>query len=460
MSTTETGALRRLSRDTRPPERIAHLGIGAFGRSHQAWYTARAADAADWGIVGYTGRRPDLAEALSRQDGLFTLLTRSDAEDRAEIVGSVVTAHPGADTAAFVRQLADPHTALVTLTVTEAAYRVDGPDGAPSDLAHDLGLLPGAAAARAGADLPALRTPLARLLLGLEHRRRADAGPIALVPCDNLPGNGAVLSDALARLSERSLPPLLSFLEESVSFVSSSVDRITPRIDPAAALRAAELSGFADEVPVLAEPFADWRLAGEFPGGRPDWESAGAQPVDDIEPYELRKLWLLNGAHTLMAYAGIARGHRTVADAADDAVIAGWVEELWDEACAHLPASADLQLAEYRTRLQERFRNRAMQDELTRIGAEGVTKLNARIAPVLRAERAAGRRGTGSARAVALWARGAMRGELPPDSEQARIRAALEDAPTMRAVVSVVDPQLADDAALVSDILRLADDAL
>jgi len=60
-----------------------------------------------------------------------------------------------------------------------------------------------------------------------------------------------------------------------------------------------------DGAPVVTEPFASWVISGDFPAGRPQWEQAGALFVDDIEPYERRKLWLLNGAHSILAYLGL-----------------------------------------------------------------------------------------------------------------------------------------------------------
>jgi len=61
---------------------MVHLGVGNFHRAHQAWYTAHAPDADEWGIAAFTGRRPDMAQSLAPQDGLYTLITRSgDGED-------------------------------------------------------------------------------------------------------------------------------------------------------------------------------------------------------------------------------------------------------------------------------------------------------------------------------------------------------------------------------------------
>ena len=104
--------------------RIVHLGLGAFHRAHQAWYTQHASDGAQWGIAAFTGRRPDAAMALAAQDGLFTLIERGGNGDTFELMTSIVEAHDGADVAALSRLVAAPTTAMVTLTITEAAYNL------------------------------------------------------------------------------------------------------------------------------------------------------------------------------------------------------------------------------------------------------------------------------------------------------------------------------------------------
>src|ERR1700721_1187086 len=68
------------------PVRLLHLGLGNFFRAHQAWYPHRAADAAEWGIAAFTGRRPGLARTLAAQDGLYTLVVRGAAGDRPEVI--------------------------------------------------------------------------------------------------------------------------------------------------------------------------------------------------------------------------------------------------------------------------------------------------------------------------------------------------------------------------------------
>lgn len=70
------------------PVRIVHLGIGNFYRAHAAWYTNQAPDAAEWGIAAFTGRRPDAAEALAPQDGLYALITKGADGDEVEVISS------------------------------------------------------------------------------------------------------------------------------------------------------------------------------------------------------------------------------------------------------------------------------------------------------------------------------------------------------------------------------------
>ncbi|MGN6445822.1 mannitol dehydrogenase family protein [Amnibacterium sp.] len=381
-----------------PPVRIVHLGLGAFHRAHQAWYTAHAGDAAAWGIAAFTGRRPDVAAVLAEQDGLYTLIERGPLGDRDEVVGSVAAAIDGADTRRFVELLGRPTTAVVTLTVTEAGYRLDPagiPDPDDAELAGDLAALRRAVRTAAALDGLAPATVIGRLLVGLEARRRAGAGPLAVVPCDNLPGNGAVVRRGVLRAAEEVGAELAASVAASVSFVSTSVDRITPRTTEADVAALSARARWVDRSPVVTEPFSDWVLSGEFPAGRPAWEDAGARFVDDIEPWERRKLWLLNGAHTLLALAGPPAGHSTVAAAIGDPVLRSAVERFWDEAGRHLPESSDP--AAYRAALLQRFANARIEHGLAQIAEDSRRKVRLRIVPVAEAERTAARSAAGCA---------------------------------------------------------------
>jgi len=286
-----------------------------------------------------------------------------------------------------------------------------------------------------------------RIAVGLLARRDAGAGPIALVPCDNLQANGAalraVVRDAAALLD----PTLPAWVEENVAFVTTMVDRITPRPTAHDVALVRSLGGYDDPVPVVTEPFSEWVLEGDFPAGRPRWEDAGARFTDDIEPFEQRKLALLNGAHSLLAYAGLALGQTTVSEAIADPRCRDWVEQWWDEAAAHLPQPAG-ELDEYRAALVSRFANPAIRHLLAQIATDGSKKLRERVVPTLLAERAAGRGAAGAARVLAAWVTHVRAGQVD-DVAAERVRAAAQG-PLEDAV-----PRLLDLLGLDDDVVPL-----
>lgn len=430
-------AIPRLSRDEsrpKPPIRIVHLGLGAFHRSHQAWYTQHAGDAAEWGIAAFTGRRPDAAEVLAEQDGVFTVVERSGNGDTFDTVGSIVEAVDGADVGRLAKLVAAPATAVITLTITESAYAAKSAGNAERS------------------------TPLERLVTALAARRDAESGPIAVVSCDNLAENGDVARQAVGVLARAKDGGLAAWIDANVSFVSTSVDRITPRTTQADVDFVAASCGYRDEAAVVTEPFHNWILSGDFPAGRPRWEDAGAVFVDDIEPYENRKLWLLNGSHSILAYAGLVRGCTTVAEAMSDDVCRGAVEAFWDEASRHLPGD-ELEIPEYRKALVERFGNTRIAHHLTQIAMDGTTKLRMRALPVLAAERAVGRSGDGAARMIAAWIAYLSSTDQFHDPLAADIREArsLDGEHRTAALVALISPELAKDTAVLSHIHRQQD---
>jgi len=453
---TEDVRLSRSGGDGRAaaPVRIVHLGLGNFFRAHQAWYTENASDAAEWGIAAFTGRSTALADGLTAQGGLYTLITRAAAGDTCQVLGSVSEALPGPDTEAWLGYLADPAVRIVTLTVTEAGY-VRGADGGLDserpDIRTDLDAL--------RSDIRAsVRTTPARLVAGLSVRRAADAGPLTVVSCDNLPENGSAAARVVNDFSGLLDADLVDWIGNNVSFVTTMVDRITPATTQDDIDSVAALTGRADAGPVVTEPFTEWVLSGEFPGGRPAWEDAGARFVDDITPFEERKLWLLNGAHSLLAYAGSARGHHTIAEAVTDHVCLDWMNQWWEEASRNLTLPAQ-DVAAYRDALYERFANPRIRHLLAQIAADGSQKLPVRVLPTVRLERAKGALPVGALRVVAAWINH-LRGVGAPVKDAAADQVvALARGPLVEAVPAILDyldPELAADAAVVAAVVELS----
>lgn len=449
-----------------PRPRLIHIGLGAFHRAHQLWYTQHCEDDAahpQWGYASFSGRSADLAKALDAQDGLYTLVERGPASDEYEVISGIVEAHPAENVSRLWELLADPATAVLTITITEAAYNLGegltfDPDQAA--VAADLGTLQ-ASFADGVFDLSRVGVPASmagKVVVGLAQRRRAGAGGLAVVSCDNLSANDVAAHNAIQGLAAAVDPDLGAWVEDNVSFVATSIDRITPRTEDSVLEDVARETGYADAVPVVTEPFHSWVLQGDFPAGRPSWENAGAQFVTDIEPFERRKLWLLNGSHSLMAYAGQLRGHTTVAEAIGDPVCRAWVQEFWDEAAHHLTAPG-LDVPGYRAALLERFSNPRIAHHLAQIAMDGSTKLQLRAVPVLKAEREAGRVGTAAARAIAAWI-AYLEGRTEVSDARAELVLEANGKPAqerVRALISVLDAEFAqreDVVELISELVN------
>ncbi|UUT36628.1 mannitol dehydrogenase family protein [Microbacterium elymi] len=415
------------------PVRIVHLGLGAFHRAHQAWYTQRAGDG--WGIAAFTGRSPRAAGPLAAQDGVYALVERGVDGDAVRVITSIVEARDGADLDRLDRLMADPAVGVVTLTITEAGYRLDAAgdlDLDDPDVAADIRALRGTGAPK---------TPLGRLVRGLQARRTAGAGPIAIVSCDNIPANGAVTCRALTSLAAEVDAALGAWVTDSVSFVSTSVDRITPA--HTGEVEAVREAGWHDNATVITEPFADWVLEGEFPAGRPAWHEAGARFVDDIGPWEERKLWLLNGAHTILAVAGPPRGHTTVAEAFADPACRAMVDAFWAEAVTCLPA--DVEHVAYRRQLARRFANARIVHRLDQIAGETTTKIRYRLVPIARHLRARGEDAAGTIAALAAWVSAAIAGIPAADREADAVAAAASAPDPVAALLALVGADLDPD---------------
>jgi fructuronate reductase len=412
------------------PVRIVHIGAGAFFKAHQAWYTSSVDGSKDWGIAAFSGRSSQTIDELKAQDCVYTLIARDADKEDVQQIESITSAFDGSDEVNFTKFMKDSKVSIVTITVTEAGYRITNTGelnlGDPVVI-HDIediknGKFPTSA--------------LFRLAYGLHSRKVINAGPIAIVPCDNFPNNGKFVENAIKQIFAFYGPEELAWLAEYVSFVSTSVDRITPKVSKADVEYIQNTLGIQDSSPVVTEMFSDWILQGDFPAGRPQWEKAGAKFVAEIAPFESRKLWFLNGAHSLIAYQGLNAGHVTVDEAIRNPEILSAVNNWWDEAEKVLQDS-NLELSKYRTALLERFSNQKISHQLAQIAIDGSTKLALRIAPVAEKLQDA----PASAFVISQWVKWVGSQETINDTRSSEIQS-IKNNPVE--LVTLLSPSLAD----------------
>ncbi|TKJ32838.1 mannitol dehydrogenase family protein [Blastococcus sp. CCUG 61487] len=384
---------------------IVHLGVGGFHRSHQAMYLDRlmeAGQALDWGICGVGVLPGDraMAEAMAAQDCLYTLVvTHPDGFLGARVVGSMVEYLLAPDDPeAVVERMADPAVRIVSLTVTEGGYNVSPVTGAFD--ADEPGVV---ADLRPGA---APRTSFGLVTEALVRRRERGIAPFTVMSCDNIPGNGDVARGSFAAFAALRDPELGEWVDREVAFPNSMVDRITPATTDVHRAELRRRFGVTDRWPVVCEPWTQWVLEERFVTGRPPLEDVGVQVVDDVEPYELMKLRLLNGSHQAMGYLGALAGHTFMHEVCQDPLFRRFLHGYMDEeATPTLPPVPGIDLDSYKADLIGRFANPNMRDTLARLCAESSDRIPKFLLPVLRANLASGEEIRCSVAVLAGWAR-------------------------------------------------------
>lgn len=382
-----TSSLPRLSAETPgiacrteiPAPGIVHLGLGNFHRAHQAVYTeaAMAAHGGDWGIIGISSRSSAITDAMHAQDMLYTVVEISPEGS----TFSTPRVHTDAFVAAqepqrVVATIGAETTRIVSLTVTEHGYTYSPATGslnvADPDVQHDL----------ANSSVP--RTPIGQIVRGLQRRARTHGKPLTVLSCDNLADNGhhtqRLVREFVSLLPSSEAAETLTWIEANVTFPSSMVDRIVPATTDHYRTLVAEQLGYADQIPVPAEPFTMWILEDNFIAGRPAWEAGGAIFTDDVAAYEQLKVRLLNGTHSLIAYLGALSGAATIPDAtATDYIEVAARRVLRDEYLPSVAVPAAVDVDAYEEQLFSRWRNSALGHRTSQVGSDGSVKLRQRI---------------------------------------------------------------------------------
>ncbi len=378
---------------------IVHLGVGAFHRAHMAAYIddILAIDPS-WGIIGASLRRPDTSMALRPQDFLYTLIVRDGAGTRTRTIGALLDViDAGSDRDALIAALIDPRIRVVSLTVTEKGYCHDPATGEIDpehpDIRHDLATPAGPIS------VPGIITR------ALELRRASGTMPFTVLSCDNLPANGETTARIVVGFAALLDPGLAEYIAREVAFPSTMVDRIVPATTDADRDAVLAETGLSDAWPVVTEPFTQWVVEDHFPTGRPPLEVAGAQFAKDVRPFELMKLRMLNGSHSILAYLGYLAGYDYVSDVVADPSFRHLIHDfMTDEVIATLPTDIG-DLAAYRDSLLDRFSNPALKHRTWQIAMDGSQKLPQRLLGTIRHRLALGFGIDRAALGIAAWMR-------------------------------------------------------
>ncbi|MGY5956215.1 fructuronate reductase [Kosakonia sp. BK9b] len=356
--------------------RIVHFGFGAFHRAHQALLTDRVLNAqgGDWGICEISLFSGDvLMTQLRAQDHLYTVLEKGAEGNQPIIIGAVHEClNAKLDSlAAIIEKFCEPQVAIVSLTITEKGYCID-PASGKLDLRQP----------RIEHDLQHPHEPHSApgiLVEALHRRRERGLPPFTVLSCDNIPDNGHVVKNAVLGMAQTRSPELAEWIATHVSFPATMVDRIVPAATEESLAEISQLLGVEDPCAISCEPFIQWVIEDNFVAGRPEWEAAGVQLVQDVQPWEQMKLRMLNGSHSFLAYLGYLAGFAHINDCMQDSAFREAARRLMLNEQAPTLRITGVDLNAYADSLLTRFANPALKHRTWQIAMDGSQKLPQRM---------------------------------------------------------------------------------
>ena len=363
----------------RRPVSILQIGGGNFLRGFFDWMIDVAHEKGLFagGIAIAQTKGHGLAEALAAQDGLYTVLTRGVLDGREicdrRIIGSLSDAF---DTATrwdlALAYASDPQLQVIVSNTTESGIvdRCEPPPGTS-----------------APASFPA---KLTTLLQARFHALGDKAGSGLLVlPCELIESNGATLRRIVSAHGRRWHvgDGFEEWLGREVHFLDTLVDRIVPGHPGHEIERLEARWGSRDPLAVVAEPFH--LLVVEAAAGleaRLPLRAAGLNVVwtDRLERYRVRKIRILNGAHTAVGLPALLAGLDTVLAIMRDPLFASFLGRILDDEIAPFVPIAEAECRAYAASVLERFANPHVRHELTSIALNSTAKWRVRILPSIK----------------------------------------------------------------------------
>ncbi len=311
------------------PIQFLHLGLGAFHRAHQAIFIRQ-------NIASVSMRKSDVADSLTAQGNKYEVIAGDASGETTTLVESIKESlfYPR-DIARINEIVASPDLQAITLTVTEKAYKNDGPDGVPARLAHLL-----------------------------SERFKANAPGIAIISCDNVPNNSKFLRGLILEvIAAKGDSKLLEWIFSNIRFPNSMIDRIVPAMTSAA---------------ITTEPFNQWVI--ENDAIEPFFVGSGVEFVPDVKPYELAKIRLFNGVHSTLAYIGEVEGIEFVANAIVHPTIAPFIQALQErEMVPSIVNTGGIDLISYGATIRKRISNPTLRHRAHQIAMDGSQKMQQRI---------------------------------------------------------------------------------
>ncbi|KGO93610.1 tagaturonate reductase [Flavobacterium subsaxonicum] len=361
------------------PIKIVQFGDGNFIRGFADYIVDKLNAEADFnaGVAVVKARAGGSIQLLQDQDGLFTLLTKGISQgipvEHTRIISCIQKAiNPYEDYNAY-RDLAKEEELIILLSnTTEAGIVFNENDTLLTGHPHQ--------------SFPAKVTAL--LYERFLYFEGDNTKGLTLLPLELIANNGDVLKKIILQYVNlwQLGNAFTTWINEYNYFHNTLVDRIVPGYPKDDVTTYIEKLGYEDTLMTVSETFLFWAIqADEVLLQKILFNAINENilVVKDIEPYRVRKVRILNGAHTLMVPLSLLDGNETVKQSIDNNFIGLFIKEAVYQEINPTINLPETELTIFSDEVFDRFRNPFIHHKLSSIALNSISKFKVRVLPVI-----------------------------------------------------------------------------
>jgi len=359
------------------PIKVVQFGEGNFLRAFVDYAFYRLNKEVDFnaGIAIVQPLKDGMVNMINDQDGLYTLfmngIKKGEKIQDIELIDNIVkTVNPYTEFANYLALAKEEELQFIVSNTTEAGIEF------------------------IESDTPGMQPPVsfpAKLTVLLYERFKhfnGDASKgVTVIPCELIDYNSETLKKYILQYVDlwKLEDAFKTWVSDACTYHSTLVDRIVPGYPRAEIEEYNSKLDYEDNLIVAAEPFFLWAIEGgddlkaKLPFHKTD---LNVKIVDDIRPFKMIKVRILNGAHTAMVPFSLLHGNKLVMETVNGDFTGKFVNSVISEISETLDMDKN-EITAYSEEVMDRFKNPFIKHALADIALNSVSKFKVRVLPSL-----------------------------------------------------------------------------
>jgi len=359
------------------PIKVVQFGEGNFLRAFVDYAFDKLNKEVDFnaGIAIVQPLKDGMVNMINDQDGLYTLfmngIKKGEKIQDIELITNIVkTINPYTEFADYLALAKEEELQFIVSNTTEAGIEFiesDTPDMQPP------------------VSFPAKLTVL--LYERFKHFNGDASKGVTIIPCELIDYNSETLKKYILQYVDlwKLEDAFKTWVSDACTYHSTLVDRIVPGYPRAEIEEYNSKLDYEDNLIVAAEPFFLWAIEGgddlkaKLPFHKTD---LNVKIVDDIRPFKMIKVRILNGAHTAMVPFSLLHGNKLVMETVNGDFTGKFVNSVISEISETLDMDKN-EITAYSEEVMDRFKNPFIKHALADIALNSVSKFKVRVLPSL-----------------------------------------------------------------------------